>query len=70
MGDDVEKVYKDAGKNDSKTAIDKTIEIAGKKSESMLSRPCRFTNLRWHIASTLSLSSRNGPLTIKSMAQN
>ena len=31
VGDDVEKVYKDAGKNDSKTAIDKTIEIAGKK---------------------------------------
>lgn len=32
MGDDVEKVYKDADKNDSKTAIDKTIEIAGKKA--------------------------------------
>lgn len=32
MGDDVEKVYEDACKNDSKTAIDKTIEIAGKKA--------------------------------------
>lgn len=31
MGDDVEKVYEDACKNDSKTASDKTIEIAGKK---------------------------------------
>lgn len=32
MGDDVEKVYEDACRNDSKTAIDKTIEIAGEKA--------------------------------------
>lgn len=32
MGDDVEKVYEEACKNDSKTATDKTIEIAGEKA--------------------------------------
>ena len=32
VGDDVEKVYEDACRNDSKTAIDKTIEIAGEKA--------------------------------------